>query len=122
MIVYRVETEGRQVVNGIGRGPYASGSNYSLICSDSFNSQHPQPYAEPALRSKWSRKHVCCFTSIEELRRWFDLIDEVPTNNTEFKISTYHVPNEYFVRGRWQAIAKAEHMTLVETNSIHFKG
>lgn len=122
MIVYRVETEGEQVVEGIGRGPYAMDSNHYLICSDSFDMQHPQPTHEPALSSTFDRNYVCCFTNIEELRRWFDLIDELPTSNTEFKISTYQVPNDQFVRGRWQSIAKAEHMTLVETNSIHFKG
>jgi hypothetical protein len=132
MIVYRVENRSVEAMeesrfDNVGAGAYGLFSIAFKICSgssDSSDSTHPTPDEEYNLVNKFTREHVCCFKSISQLRTWFDEIDEGAENYdlSEVNIATYIVPDEHYHAGRWQSIALASEMTLLELHPITYRG
>jgi hypothetical protein len=70
----------------------------------------------------FNSSYVCCFTSLRDLRQWFELLDEVELNKRSLlQIATYTVPNEYFHQGRVQGICMSDEMVCVEKHDIDYE-
>lgn len=124
MIVYRVEVKDVKAnVPNVGKGPYGGSGIAYKLCSDSYDDRHPTPSMEARLRYWFDSDWVCCFKSIDNLHNWFDLIDTADVSVQDAcHIATYQVPDSSYKEGRWQSIALASDMKLIEVHPITYRG
>jgi len=131
-IIYRLEsaTEPNPDHNNVNEGAYRIEFEGCLIGSfltgsDQDDDTHPLAANDPLLKQIWDYdmygKYYFCFNTLQSLRAWFmlDKDREQKVNCSGIaRIGVYHVPDEYYHKGQFQAIALGSEMKIIEAWDI----
>lgn len=85
---------------------------------------HPTPQQDTLIKSNrpvYLEDFVFVFSSMRQLRTWFfNKAGMQKLDDTKLaRIGVYQVPEEYYVKGQFQSMAKDSEMTLIETRKCN---
>lgn len=137
MLLYRLEMKESfnyhlYLANGevSHKGVYHAHYAHLLISNDDYDagndSKHPSPQEDMKLARYWNsfditerESYLFGFTSLEQLRRWFAASTDASDDIKEVvQLAVYQTPE--LIEGSFQAIAKAENMTLVDILELDY--